>query len=54
MGPAGSGKTTVGSLPASQLGCQFVDGDIFHSYANVRKMKEGLPLDETESHGLAR
>jgi gluconokinase len=48
MGPAGSGKTTVGRLLSSQLGCEFVDGDIFHSAANVHKMKQGIPLDDTD------
>ena len=45
MGPAGSGKTTVGELLASQLGWEFADGDNFHSPANVEKMAHGVPLD---------
>ena len=46
MGPAGSGKTTVGKLLASQLGWEFVDGDNFHSPANIEKMASGMPLDD--------
>jgi len=46
MGPAGSGKTTVGELLASQLGWEFADGDNFHSPANIEKMAHGVPLDD--------
>ena len=46
MGPAGSGKTTVGELLASQLGWEFADGDSFHSPANIEKMSRGVPLDD--------
>lgn len=44
MGPAGSGKTTVGELLASQLSWDFADGDDFHPPANVAKMASGVPL----------
>jgi gluconokinase len=46
MGPAGSGKTTVGELLASQLGWEFADGDSFHSPANIEKMSRGVSLDD--------
>jgi gluconokinase len=46
MGPAGSGKTTVGELLAPQLGWEFADGDSFHSPANIEKMARGVPLDD--------
>jgi gluconokinase len=46
MGPAGSGKTTVGELLATQLGWEFADGDSFHSPANIEKMKRGIPLGD--------
>jgi gluconokinase len=48
MGPAGSGKTTVGELLAAQLGWEFVDGDSFHSPANIEKMAHGIPLDDND------
>jgi gluconokinase len=48
MGPAGSGKTTVGELLASQLEWNFVDADSFHSSANIEKMSHGVPLDDND------
>ena len=48
MGPAGSGKTTVGELLAGQLGWEFADGDNFHSPANIEKMAHGVPLDDSD------
>jgi carbohydrate kinase (thermoresistant glucokinase family) len=51
MGVAGSGKTTVGRLLASQLGWRFLDGDDLHPAANVVKMKRGAPLDDTDRAG---
>jgi gluconokinase len=48
MGPAGSGKTTVGELLAAQLGWEFVDGDSFHSPANIQKMVRGIPLSDAD------
>ena len=46
MGPAGSGKTTVGELLAAQLSWEFADGDDFHSAANKDKMSSGIPLTD--------
>jgi gluconokinase len=48
MGPAGSGKTTVGKLLAAQLSWDFFDGDDFHSAANIEKMSRGLPLTDAD------
>jgi gluconokinase len=48
MGPAGSGKTTVGELLAAQLGWEFVDSDSLHSPANIEKMARGVPLDDND------
>src|SRR5260370_10203012 len=48
MGPAGSGKTTVGELLAAQLKWDFADGDNFHSPANIEKMSRGIPLRDDD------
>jgi gluconokinase len=48
MGPAGSGKTTIGELLAAQLGWEFSDGDSFHSPANIEKMSHGIPLTDAD------
>jgi gluconokinase len=47
-GVAGSGKTTVGKLLATQLRWAFADGDSFHPPANVAKMHGGLPLTDAD------
>jgi gluconokinase len=48
MGPAGSGKTTVGQLLAQQLCWEFADGDGFHPPANIEKMSRGMPLTDED------
>jgi gluconokinase len=48
MGPTGAGKTTVGSLLASQLGWIFADADSYHPAANIDKMSRGIPLDDAD------
>ena len=48
MGVSGSGKTTVGTLLASQLRWEFADGDDYHSAANVEKMRNGIPLTDED------
>jgi carbohydrate kinase (thermoresistant glucokinase family) len=48
IGPAGSGKTTIGRLVASELGVPFADGDDFHPQANRRRMAAGEPLDDEQ------
>ena len=48
MGVSGSGKTTVGSLLAQGLGCEFFDADDFHSEANRKRMYEGSPLTDVD------
>jgi gluconokinase len=54
MGVAGSGKTTIGSKLAGDLGWNFRDADDFHPPANIAKMSAGLPLtDEDRSPWLA-
>jgi gluconokinase len=48
MGVSGSGKTTIGSLLARQLNCDFADADTYHSAANVEKMRNGIPLTDAD------
>ncbi|KAK9797081.1 hypothetical protein WJX73_005081 [Symbiochloris irregularis] len=47
-GVSGSGKTTVGTLLARQLGCKFYDGDSFHPDANIAKMRSGQALTDED------
>lgn len=48
MGPAGSGKSLVGTRLAAALGWPFYEGDAFHPAANVARMRAGLPLGDAE------
>ncbi len=48
MGVAGAGKSTVGQMLASELRCEFLDGDSLHPLANIRKMTMGIPLTDAD------
>lgn len=48
MGVVGSGKTTIGSLLARQMGWQFADADDFHPAANIEKIRQGIPLSDED------
>lgn len=48
MGVSASGKTTLGKALATQLNLPFMDGDDFHSQANIAKMSAGFPLTDTD------
>ncbi len=48
MGVSGAGKTTVGTMLASQLGWEFADADDYHPAANVEKMRNGVPLTDAD------
>ncbi|MEN9223214.1 MAG: gluconokinase [Thermostichus sp. BF3_bins_97] len=50
-GVSGSGKTTVGSLLAQELGWIFLDADDFHPPENREKMRQGIPLTDADRHG---
>jgi len=48
MGPAGSGKTTVGRALAARLRVPFEDADAFHAASAVERMRRGLPLSDED------
>ncbi|HXR33790.1 MAG TPA: MFS transporter [Verrucomicrobiae bacterium] len=48
MGVAGSGKSTVGSQLAAQIGWTFLDADDFHSPEKKAKMRCGIHLTEDD------
>ena len=48
MGVSSSGKSTIGEKLAKQMGLVFYDGDSFHSKANIKKMKNGIPLSDED------
>jgi len=48
MGVTGCGKTSVGSMLATELGWTFYDADDFHPPANVEKMRIGEPLNDSD------
>jgi gluconokinase len=51
MGITGSGKTTVGAMLAHTLGVDFVEGDDYHTPANVQRMASGIPLTDDDRAG---
>ena len=48
MGPAGAGKSVLARRLAARLRFEFIEGDAFHSPANVAKMRAGIPLDDAD------
>jgi gluconokinase len=48
MGVAGAGKTAVGGRLAARLGWPFLDGDVLHPAANIRKMASGVALSDAD------
>jgi len=48
MGVTGSGKSTIGGLLSQGLGWKYYDADDFHPPANVRKMADGIPLEDED------
>ena len=51
MGVSGSGKTSVGKAVAAACDISFIDGDDLHPQANIKKMEQGLPLDDEDRSG---
>ncbi|OAQ41592.1 hypothetical protein A5893_00295 [Pedobacter psychrophilus] len=47
-GVAGSGKTSIGKILAEKLGIDFIEGDEFHSQANINKMQNGIALNDAD------
>ena len=55
MGVAGSGKTSIGKVLATELGWLFYDADDYHSKENINKMATGIALtDENRQEWLAK
>jgi gluconokinase len=48
MGVTASGKSTVGKRLALDLGWRFLEGDDFHSPENIKKMRQGKPLNDED------
>lgn len=48
MGVCGCGKSTIGKMLAKRLQCGFSDADVFHSKANIDKMRAGIPLQDED------
>lgn len=48
MGVTGSGKSTLGRALSAVLEIPFLEGDDFHSAANIAKMKSGSPLTDED------
>jgi carbohydrate kinase (thermoresistant glucokinase family) len=48
MGVSGCGKSSIGLQLATALEVPFLEGDTFHSYANVAKMTAGVPLTDAD------
>jgi 6-phosphogluconolactonase len=48
IGVSGSGKSTIGTMLASAMYCQFLEGDALHSQHNVDKMRAGVPLTDDD------
>ncbi len=46
MGVSGVGKTTIARSLAERLDAQFIEADDYHSDANRRAMKRGIPLND--------
>jgi gluconokinase len=48
MGVSGTGKSTLGTLLADRWHAPFLEGDTYHSAANVAKMEAGAPLTDDD------
>jgi gluconokinase len=48
IGVAGCGKSVIGRALATACGVSFVDGDDFHTAANITRMNAGIPLRDED------
>jgi carbohydrate kinase (thermoresistant glucokinase family) len=48
MGVSGAGKSTVGACLAKRLGWRFEDADWFHPPENIKKMRAGEALSDSD------
>ena len=48
MGVSGCGKSTLGSRLAAAVGYRFIEGDLLHSAANLRKMSAAVALTDAD------
>ena len=48
MGVSATGKTTVATELADELGCELVEGDALHPRRNIAKMEAGVPLTDED------
>jgi gluconokinase len=48
MGVTATGKTTVASEVAAELGCEYFEGDELHPSRNITKMEQGIPLTDED------
>ena len=51
MGVSGAGKSSVGQALSKSLKLPFYDGDDYHPQANIDKMRQGIPLDDSDRWG---
>ena len=48
MGVTATGKTTVATEVAEELGCEYIEGDELHPSQNIAKMEQGVPLTDED------
>ncbi|WP_410970428.1 AAA family ATPase, partial [Salmonella sp. SAL4458] len=51
MGVAGCGKSSVSQALCQRSGAHGIEGDSFHTAANIRKMSAGSPLTDDDRAG---
>ncbi len=48
MGVSGSGKSIIGQKLAEEINFEFKDADEFHPAENVEKMRQNIPLNDSD------